>query len=186
MAEDAEAKPVPTTGVPRWLVFALAPLVWLVAIPAVHGVMPWAISLLGRWHGWADGSPGVWNLLGLVPVIAGAVALLWLMVLGFAHLPELPERVSLDWSPKLLVTRGPYAFSRHPMYLGELALWLGWAILYGSLAVLIGFAILVAVVSLLAPREERALEAKFGDVYRLYKARVPRWFGVVRRDRTPV
>jgi protein-S-isoprenylcysteine O-methyltransferase Ste14 len=71
------------------------------------------------------------------------------------------------------------------MYVGELALWLGWAILYGSIPVLIGFAVLGGVVARLAPREERALEAKFGDVYRHYKARVPRWLGVARRDRVP-
>jgi protein-S-isoprenylcysteine O-methyltransferase Ste14 len=69
------------------------------------------------------------------------------------------------------------------MYAGEVALWLGWAIVYGSIPALIGLAVLGAVVALLAPREERALEAKFGDVYRQYKARVPRWLGVARRDR---
>jgi hypothetical protein len=73
--EDAATKPVRKAGIPRWAVFALAPLVWLVAIPVVHGVVPWAISLLGPWYGWADGSPAVWNLIGLVPVAAGAVVL---------------------------------------------------------------------------------------------------------------
>ena len=67
------------------------------------------------------------------------MVLLWLMVLGFTQGAELPERVELDWSPKILLTRGPYGFSRHPMYLAEGALWLGWAILYGSAAVSIGF-----------------------------------------------
>jgi protein-S-isoprenylcysteine O-methyltransferase Ste14 len=93
--------------------------------------------------------------------------------------------VPVDWSPAFLITGGPYAISRHPMYVGELALWLGWAILYGSIPVLIGFAVLGTVVALLAPREERALEAKFGDVYRQYNGRVPRWLGVARRGRVP-
>src|SRR5262249_43119654 len=104
-------------------------------------------------------------------------------VFGFSQYRDLPERVPVDWSPALLMTDGPYAVSRHPMYVGELALWLGWAILYGSIPVLIGFAVLAAVVGLLAPREERALEAKVGGVYRRYKARGPRWVGLRGRER---
>jgi protein-S-isoprenylcysteine O-methyltransferase Ste14 len=49
------------------------------------------------------------------------------------------------------------------MYIGELALWLGWTILYGIIPVLIGFAVLGAVVARLAAREERTLEAQFGE-----------------------
>ena len=124
-------------------------------------------------------------LLGLAPVGFGVAVLAWVMVFGFSQRRDVPERVPLDWSPAILMTGGPYAVSRHPMYVGELALWLGWTILYGSIPVLIGFAVLGAVVARLAPREERALEAKFGDVYRQYKARVPRWLGVARRDRVP-
>ena len=105
------------------------------------------------------------------------------LAFGFSRYQDLPERVPTDWSPAILMTGGPYAFSRHPMYVGELALWLGWAVLYGSIPVLIGFAVLAAVVGLLAPREERALEAKFGEVYRRYKARVPRWVGLPGRGR---
>jgi protein-S-isoprenylcysteine O-methyltransferase Ste14 len=176
--EAPEVKPPRKAGIPRWAALALAPLVWLVAIPLVHGVVPWAISLLGPWYGWVDGGPAVWNLLGLVLVAAGAVVLLWLMVLGFAHAAEVPERVELNWSPKLLMTWGPYAFSRHPMYLAELALWLGWAASCGSVIVPVGFLLLCLVVSVLAPLEERSLEAKFGDNYREYKSRVPRWLGV--------
>ena len=177
-SETSEVKPPRKTGIPRWALLALATLVWLVAIPLVHGVVPWALSLLGPRYGWTYGGPAAWNLLGLVPVTTGAGGLLWLMVLGFTHAAELPERVELDWSPKLLLTRGPYAFSRNPMYLAELALWFGWATLYGSVIVLVGFLLLCLVVGVLAPREERALEAKFGDTYREYNSRVPRWLGI--------
>jgi protein-S-isoprenylcysteine O-methyltransferase Ste14 len=177
-AESPEPRPA---GIPRWLALALAPAVWVVGVPAVHAGLPWALSQLGPRYGWADGGPSGWNLLGYIPVAAGAALLVWIMVFGFSRYRDLPERVPIDWSPALLMTGGPYAFSRHPMYVGELALWLGWAVLYGSIPVLIGFAVLAALVGLLAPREERALEAKFGEVYRRYKARVPRWLGVGRR-----
>ena len=133
--------------------------------------------MLGPGYGWLGRVPALWNLLGLIPVAAGAVVLVWLMVLGLIEGAKLPERVELDWSPKILVTRGPCRFSRHPMYLAEAALWLGWAILYGSVGVLIGFLIVCIGVSVVAPREERALDAKFGEAYREYEAKVPRWLG---------
>lgn len=61
------------------------------------------------------------------------------------------------------------------MYLAESALWLGWALLYGSAAVFLGLLLLCAAVGIIAPREERALDLKFGEAYRQYAARVPRW-----------
>jgi protein-S-isoprenylcysteine O-methyltransferase Ste14 len=173
--EPAKRRP-PTLS--RRLVLALAPAIWLVGVPAAHAGVPWVLSRLGPRHGWAAGQPTAWNLLGCVPSAAGVALLAWVMAFGFAHARDLPERVSIDWSPAILLTGGPYAFSRNPMYVGELAIWLGWTILYANLPVLIGLAFLAALVGLLAPREERALEAKFGDVYRRYKARVPRWLGV--------
>jgi hypothetical protein len=108
------------------------------------------------------------------------VGLLLLTVNGYAQYAQVPERMELTWEPKPLMTRGPYAFSRHPMYLTELALWLGWAVLYGSIIVFAGLVALCVVVSILAPREERALEARFGEAYRQYRARVPRWLGLPR------
>ncbi len=181
-AELPQPQPRRPTGIPRWLAIALSPIVGLVGFPAAHAGVPWALSHLGARYGWADGGPAVWNLLGYAPVAVGAVFLMWIIVFGLTQYRNLPERVPIDWSPAILMTGGPYAISRHPMYVGELALWLGWAILYGSIPILIGFAVLGAVITRLAPREERALEAKFGDVYRRYKAQVPRWLGVTRRD----
>ena len=159
--EPSGPGPARKAGIPRHLAFVLFPPLFVVA----HGVLPWAISRLGARYGWTDGNPAVWNLLGLVPVAAGVMALVWLTVNGLAHYAEVPERVELSWEPKILMTRGPYAYSRHPMYLAELALWLGWAVLYGSIIVLAGLVALCVVVNILALREERALEAKFGEAY---------------------
>ena len=80
--------------------------------------------------------------------------------------------------PLLLIMRGPYRFTRNPMYVAELGLWLGWALFFGSPGVFIGFVVLLSVVSLvILPREERGLEAAFGQAYLQYKDRVPRWLG---------
>lgn len=171
-------KPPNKITIPRWLALLLGLFVWLVGIPLAHGALPWAISLLTQRHGWSDGHPEIWNWLGLIPVIFAAAWLIWIMILGFA---ETPERVALEWNSPFLLRRGPYAFTRNPMYVAELGLWLAWAIFYGSLAILLGFVILVLGVNyIVLPREERALEARFGDAYRHYKSAVPRWFRVVR------
>jgi len=174
MGNDESPGPRPR-GIPRWLVITLAPIIWPLGVSAAHAGVPWALSCIGPRHGWTGGNPAGWNLLGCVPVAVGAVLLMWITKFAFARLRGLPDRVPMDWSPAILMTGGPYAVSRHPMYVAELALWLGWTILYGSIPVLIGFGALGAVVAQLAPREERALEAKFGVIYREYKARVPRW-----------
>ncbi len=161
----------------RRMALILAPLAWLVAIPLGHGVVPWAISLLTPHYGWTPNRPGIWNLLGLIPVVAGAAGLIWVFVLGLAQAAELPERIGLDWSPKLLMKRGPYVFTRNPMYVAELAIWFGWAIFFGSAAVLIAFVALCAVINLIVRREERDLELQFGETYCQYKSTAPRWLG---------
>jgi protein-S-isoprenylcysteine O-methyltransferase Ste14 len=180
-AESPEPRPRRPAGIPRRLAIALSPLVW-VAIPAVHAGIPWALSHLGPRYGWADGGPSDWNLLGYAPVAVGAVLLAWILVFGLSQYRNLPGRVPIDYyNPAFLMTGGPYAVSRHPMYVGELALWVGVAGLSGSPVALAGSAAMFAVMRRLAAREEAGLEAAFGDAYRRYKARVPRWVGWPRR-----
>jgi protein-S-isoprenylcysteine O-methyltransferase Ste14 len=81
------------------------------------------------------------------------------------------------WKPSsALVSDGIYRHLRNPMYVGATLLLAGFAMLFASdwtLVTTIGFALVVhfGVVR----REERYLAAKFGDAYRGYKAKVPRY-----------
>ncbi len=179
-SEVPDGKRFARVSISRRMAFILAPIAWLVAIPLGHGVVPWAISLLTPHYGWTANRPGIWNLLGLIPVVAGVAGLIWIFVLGFAKAAELPERIGLDWRPKLLLMRGPYAFTRNPMYVAELAIWFGWAIFFGSAAVLIAFVVLCVVMNLIIRREERDLEMRFGETYCQYKGVAPRWLGKSR------
>ena len=75
-----------------------------------------------------------------------------------------------------IVMRGPYRWSRNPIYLSMVALQVGVGI-WANSGWFLGFAALSAgllwwgVIS----REERYLERKFRTVYLEYKARVRRW-----------
>lgn len=160
--------------IPRWTV----PIYWAVGLLLVHNMIPWALSLLSTRYGWAEARPGIWNLLALIPIVAGLAIIIWTMVM---HFVKTPERVEMVRIPKYLLVQGPYKFSRNPMFLGELVLWFGWAIFYGSTAVFIGFFLLWVLMNYVAvPREERDLEARFGESYLEYKNSVSRWFRKIR------
>jgi len=75
-----------------------------------------------------------------------------------------------------LTEEGPFLFSRHPMYLGMVAILSGVAILLGSIMCFIapvGFFITMNVAFI--PYEEKALEETFGQRFIDYKKRVRRW-----------
>jgi protein-S-isoprenylcysteine O-methyltransferase Ste14 len=75
-----------------------------------------------------------------------------------------------------LVTAGPYRFTRNPIYIGFVLVYFGLSIVLTSMWVLL---LLIPTLVILqrgvVKREEAYLERKFGDAYRAYKARVPRW-----------
>ena len=144
------------------------------------GVLPWAPRGLRLATDGQQATQGTWNWLGLIPIAAGTAVLIWDFASGVARARELPERMQ-KLAPPFLMTTGPYAYTRNPMYVAELALWLGWAILFGSLVILLGFVVLTVFIILVLPREERGLETRFGETYRQYQARVPRWLGRTRR-----
>jgi protein-S-isoprenylcysteine O-methyltransferase Ste14 len=81
------------------------------------------------------------------------------------------------WKPATeLVTRGIFRFVRNPMYVGLILLVVAIAVAFASdwtlvMTVALAVALHVGVVR----REERYLEAKFGDAYRAYCSRVSRY-----------
>jgi len=111
-------------------------------------------------------------LLGL-ELIAAGVALVYAAQKAFraAHTHVEP------WKPSTaLVTTGIFAWLRNPMYVGGMAILVGLAVLLASdwmvvMTVLAGFVLHFGVVK----REERYLQAKFGEAYRRYCAAVPRY-----------
>ena len=76
-----------------------------------------------------------------------------------------------------LITAGPYAFVRHPLYLGSFLIGAGFCVVVGnfwfSLAAL-GFFLIVYGMKMTS--EEQLLRKECGMEYLLYHAAVPRWF----------
>ena len=89
-------------------------------------------------------------------------------------------REPLSGSGYVLI-KGLYGFCCHPMHLGTLSIWFGWALFYGSSAVLTGAVIILAAVIILVPSEERGMLEQIGEPYRRYMEEVPRW-GFGRRS----
>jgi protein-S-isoprenylcysteine O-methyltransferase Ste14 len=84
--------------------------------------------------------------------------------------PTHPERASA------LVTSGPYAITRNPMYAGLTGTLLANAARKGSLSSLLPVAVFVAVIDRVQiPAEEAALLDRFGPAYDAYTTAVPRW-----------
>ena len=80
-----------------------------------------------------------------------------------------------------LATTGPYAFSRHPLYLSNLAVGAGLIFFANALSekvavALLGFLWIHHVV--LALWEEKALRETWPEEYAVYAKSVPRWFGL--------
>ena len=75
-----------------------------------------------------------------------------------------------------IVVHGPYRFTRNPMYVSLVALYVGVTLFVNSAWPLILLpAVVLLVQRQVIAREEAYLEAKFGEAYRAYKARVRRW-----------
>ncbi|MGQ7791616.1 methyltransferase family protein [Faunimonas sp. B44] len=75
-----------------------------------------------------------------------------------------------------LVTEGPFAWSRNPIYVGNLLLIGGVGLAAGELWHLILVPVAAALIDRLAiEREEAHLAAKFGQAWRDYERRVRRW-----------
>ena len=79
-------------------------------------------------------------------------------------------------TPSRLILRGPYRFTRNPMYLGLALAYGGVAITNGQVWPLVLLPlVLIYVHQVVIPIEERRLHETFGEAYDEYRAHVRRW-----------
>jgi protein-S-isoprenylcysteine O-methyltransferase Ste14 len=122
--------------------------------------------LLGDLVGW-DVNPhfGPFHVVSYVLIFGGFV----LLAKSWGILYEAQRRHELAAS-------GPYAYVRHPQYLGFIMIMLGFLLQWPTLVTLIMFPILVYMYVRLARREEQDASAEFGDEYIRYASGTPAFF----------
>jgi len=76
------------------------------------------------------------------------------------------------------ITRGLYCFSRHPMYIADFLFFLGLGIATASWIFLLFSILWLATNSILGNYEEQDCLNRYGDSYREYIKRTPRWIGI--------
>lgn len=170
--------------------FRVPPPLAAIAVTTIYGTvnvgLPLALSTLGPKRGWDATHPGLANLVGVVPLVGGLVVVI---LAASAHAKALRR---IDWrfmkvdpehllTPDYLVTGGLYRLSRNPLYVGDIAMWTGWAILLGSRYVAAGLVALIVGLQVGVRMEERGLARQFGAEWRAYRRATPRFLGLPRR-----
>lgn len=146
-----------TAGWRPWNVPLPEPHVFgLLAGGLLHALRPWPVTR----------RPSLARLGGVALVVIGLAVVGWAVrAVGDADV----ER------PTELVTTGPYALSRNPMYVAWTALYAGVALAANAVWPLALLPAVAAATHLVVRREERRLEAAFGEAYYDYRDEVPRY-----------
>ncbi len=114
------------------------------------------------------------SILGAAIYFTGLVLYLWgLRTLGENFNASSGFGVRLNQAHKL-VTSGPYAYIRHPMYLAVILVGWGGLLLFRTWSMLI-FALIMLGLIVRARKEEDALARVFGRQWDVYRRHVPGW-----------
>ncbi len=148
-----------TSGVP--FPPPLAPLAMIVAGALLQRFNP-------AW--WPAGIP--WRVAGGVIALSG----LSLVAASIITMRRLKTHPSPFKETTALAARGPYRFTRNPIYLGFLLVQAGVALAFALPATLALVPLSWLLLDRLIVRKEEAyLRGKFGEAYADYRARVRRW-----------
>ena len=160
MSEQPASIPKDRAGV-----IAPPPLIYLGGLLIGFALKRW-------WHRFPIFSTAGWRWSGLVLVFAGVA----LAVAGRRTLLAAETNINPFKPTTAIVSSGPFAFTRNPLYLALTLIYLGLSLVLNTwwcfplllpVLLFIHFGVVV--------REERYLERKFGESYREYLSRVRRY-----------
>ena len=169
------------------LIVSLTGAVWSVAVPGKRVWPPprlrswqyfvtwgcfWAVCglntllLLMDWNSWVFQSP-LRFIVGVPLALLGGMLAMWgMLTVGLKNTSGLKGG---------FVDSGPYRFTRNPQYLGDIVFFVGVGVIANSVFLWIAHLLLVLVFVVAPLTEEPWLEDQYGDAYREYLRRVPRF-----------
>jgi protein-S-isoprenylcysteine O-methyltransferase Ste14 len=113
------------------------------------------------------------RVLGTLSIAIGAAA----GASAFAEIARVGSNPNPFEPTTALATRGAFRFTRNPAYFGATSIYIGIALVARSLPAFVMLPVALALVDrFVVDKEERYLERCFGETYRAYRDRVPRWF----------
>ncbi len=112
----------------------------------------------------------IWFYVG-IPVCLVGLVMIFVAVVNFATTP-------ID-KP---VTKGVFSFSRNPMYFFGFLIYIGVSVACASLIFLLLTVTLIILIHVSVVSEERWCLEKYGNAYREYMNRTPRWIGIPKSD----
>ena len=119
--------------------------------------------------------PNPLNIILSLPVFSLALFLIGWSVQNFLKAKGTPVPFN---PPPILVTTGPYAYTRNPMLTGVFSLLFGFGVLLGSVSLLVVFTPLFIFINVweLKAIEEPELEKRLGEEYIEYRERTSMFF----------
>lgn len=127
------------------------------------------------------------RLIGLLTLLSSSLFFGWLfryrrpvdiLVSTYVSFLKVRRRARLEersYRTEPLVVKGPYRYVRHPLYSGVVLLVLGWWLLLDYTFLLVSTILLLLWFNfVVAPFEEKELEAIFGEDYERYAKEVPK------------
>jgi protein-S-isoprenylcysteine O-methyltransferase Ste14 len=113
----------------------------------------------------------VWFYVGLIIYLLGVIIETIAMLNFFTTAVDKP------------VNKGIYRFSRNPMYFGMFLIFLGTSIACVSLIFLMLTTVFIILSHIVVVYEERFCLQKYGNSYREYLNRIPRWIGIPKTNK---
>ncbi len=121
---------------------------------------------------WRIGEGAILSIAGWVLLSCSLALLLWTM----ATMKKSGSNVDARKAATLLLSHGPFKYSRNPIYLSSVFLFPSLGLINNSVwLALAGIVLFFILIGKILPREEAHMTLKFGDAYREYCKSTRRW-----------